>query len=128
MNVIIDTSVWIDFFNGAAHPEVESALKEGRVFLTPLIASELMSGTRSSAEESKLLAWIDHLPYVDASFSHWIEVGRLRNKCRKKGISISTPDAHIAQAAVDISASLISRDRIFEKIKPFVQAPIQILE
>lgn len=116
MNVIVDTSIWIDFFKGGLFPEVESALKEGMVYLTPLIASELISGVRTAPEEKELLDWIRTLPLVETLLSHWINVGHLRSKCQKKGVTISTPDAHIAQATLDIAGVLYTSDSIFSKI------------
>lgn len=116
MNVIVDTSIWIDFFRGGLFPKMETALKEGRVYLTPLIASELISGVRTKREEKELQDLIQTLPLVETPLSHWINVGHLRNKCRKKGLNISTPDAHIAQSTLDIAGILYASDSIFLKI------------
>ena len=35
---------------------------------------------------------------------------------RARGLHVSTPDAHIAQCAIELDAPLLSRDRIFSKI------------
>ncbi len=45
-----------------------------------------------------------------------MRVGRLRAHLFLKGISVSTPDSHIAQCALDLKADLLSEDRIFFKI------------
>lgn len=47
---------------------------------------------------------------------HWIRVGELRRRCREKGLSVSTPDAHVAQCALDVDALLLTRDGIFSDI------------
>jgi predicted nucleic acid-binding protein len=46
----------------------------------------------------------------------WIRVGELRRSLRDKGLSISTPDAHIAQCALDRDAVLLSRDAFFARM------------
>lgn len=126
MNVIVDTSIWIDFFKGVLFPEVETALQEGSVYLTPLIASELISGVRTTREEKELLGWIQTLPVVETPLSHWINVGHLRNKCQKKGVNTSTPDAHIAQSTLDIAGILYASDSIFSKIPESIKLKYKI--
>jgi len=37
----------------------------------------------------------------------------LRNSLAAKGLSVSTPDAHVAQCALDLGADLLSADAIF---------------
>ena len=46
--IIVDTSVWIDFFRGKEIPFLEEALKEGRVILSPVIVAELISSAWDS--------------------------------------------------------------------------------
>lgn len=128
MNVIVDTSVWIHFFRGKFYPEIETALKEGRVYLTGLIAAELLSGVSSPSEEKKLTEWIDSLPLLETPLRHWLDVGRLRNKCLKKGLSISTPDGHIAQATLDLAGLLLTSDRIFSKLPTSLGVKVTILD
>jgi predicted nucleic acid-binding protein len=47
---------------------------------------------------------------------HCIRVGELRRHCREQGLSVSTPDAHVAQCALDADALLLARDRVFSEI------------
>lgn len=60
---------------------------------------------------------LGHLPLSPTSFEHWERVGALRARCLKSGLSVSTPDAHIAQCALDCDGLLWSRDSIFAKIQ-----------
>jgi predicted nucleic acid-binding protein len=43
-------------------------------------------------------------------------VGRLRNSLAAKGLAISTPDAHVAQCALDLGADLLSADAVFRLV------------
>jgi len=67
-------------------------------------------------QRQDLIAMLSYLPLCATPFAHWIATGELRAQLREKGFSISTPDAHIAQCALDIDATLLSSDNIFKKI------------
>lgn len=117
MNVLlVDTSVWIDFFRGKTYPDLEMALKEGRVVLSPVVLAELMSGARNKREETQLRDFLLELPLHETSEEHWIQVGLLRHQLSKQGFETSIPDAHVAQCARDLEGYLLTRDQIFEKI------------
>ena len=123
--LIVDTSSWISFFHGAHHPELELALKEARVILSPIVAAELASGAQSGVEEKQLKALMTELKLFEASLDHWLRVGTLRQKLAQKGLSISTPDAHIAQASLDLEGYLMTEDLVFTKISKLV--PLKLL-
>ncbi len=114
--MIVDTSVWIDFFAGERVDGLEEALRLGLATLTPVVAAELISGARNKGLRAELLALLARLPCHSASLQHWIRVGHLRRQLRGVGISVSTPDAHIAQCALDRNAPLLTRDKIFSRI------------
>jgi predicted nucleic acid-binding protein len=50
-----------------------------------------------------------------------VRVGELRLRLRSGGLSVSTPDAHVAQCALDREALLLSNDRIFGRIARMVK-------
>ncbi len=118
--IIVDTSVWIEFFRGKELPLLESALKEGRVLLTPIVLAELMSGVRTENEKEKLKNFLFQLEVAPHDRDHWLQVGLLRAKASKKGISLSTPDAHVAQCVIDCQGLLYSFDKIFEKLAKLI--------
>jgi maltooligosyltrehalose trehalohydrolase len=45
-----------------------------------------------------------------------LRVGELRGHLGARGVSVSTPDAHVAQCAIDRDAFLLSRDAIFRLV------------
>jgi predicted nucleic acid-binding protein len=45
-----------------------------------------------------------------------MNVGNLRRMLRAKGINTTIPDAHVAQCAIDLDATLLTRDDIFARI------------
>ena len=124
--LVIDTSSWIAFFReGSADAIIEPALEEGTVYLPPIVAAELLSGRMAERARGDLEDFLLTLPLCLADIAHWFRVGRLRNSLAAKGLSISTPDAHVAQCGLDLGADLLSADAIFRlvarhtKLSPF---------
>ncbi len=116
MNVlIVDTSSWISYFKGVQNQDIDLALKEGRVYLPPIVAAELLSAQLKTSDRVKLTDFLTELPLCETSFKHWACVGELRASLSKKGLHLSTPDAHVAQCAIDLNGYLLSADAIFKK-------------
>lgn len=118
--LVIDTSAWVSYFAGraAAEPLIEAALDEGLVHLPPVVAAELLSGRLAARQRRELVRLLDDLPLVDADRAHWYRVGTARAALRARGLAVSTPDAHVAQCALDLDADLISEDGIFALAAP----------
>lgn len=114
--VVVDTSVWIDFFAGLDSAALEEALSQGGVILPPIVVAELVSGAKRESELAAIEDLLSDLPVHSTPLAHWIRVGELRRHLGAKGISVSTPDAHVAQCALDLDAPLLTRDGIFPQI------------
>jgi tRNA(fMet)-specific endonuclease VapC len=115
--LIIDTSSWISFFrDGGGDAIIEPALEDGTVYLPPVVAAELLSGRMTARARDELEGFLLTLPLCQADVAHWFRVGKLRNSLGTKGLSISTPDAHVAQCALDLGADLLSEDAIFRLV------------
>lgn len=123
--LIVDSAVWIDFFRGLNLPIFNAALELGGIVLTPVVASELVSGAKSHRERAWVSDLLIELPLHETPLDHWIRVGELRRVLREHGVSVSTPDAHVAQCALDRGAWLLSRDKIFPDIAQVL--PLQLL-
>ena len=114
--VVVDTSVWIDFLAGVPTPALEDALAHGVVVLAPVVVAELISGARRSRDRTAIAELLAQLPLHETHLDHWIRVGELRRNLQTHGITASTPDAHVAQCAIDLDGVLLSRDAIFSRI------------
>jgi predicted nucleic acid-binding protein len=117
--VVVDTSVWIDFFGGRATPRLEEALEVGSIVTPPIVVAELLSGAKPRDRES-IVELLRDLETAATPFSHWLAVGDLRLSLQKRGLTVSTPDAHVAQCAIDRDALLLSQDAVFAKMSAFV--------
>jgi predicted nucleic acid-binding protein len=114
--IVVDTSEWVEYFAGRPAPLLDHALAAGLAIAPPLVVAELVSGARAAKDRASLEAVLRDLALTVDSFEHWVRVGALRAALRARGLHVSTPDAHIAQCAIDLDAPLLSRDRIFIKI------------
>ena len=117
--IVVDTSVWIEFLAGRETPRLEEALEAGAIITPPIVIAELLSGVRPRDRDS-ILALLGDLETAAAPASHWVAVGDLKQALQKRGLTVSTPDAHVAQCALDRDALLLSRDAIFAKMSAFV--------
>ena len=124
--LVVDTSIWIDFFRGEPLPELELALRDGLVVLPPLVVAELLSAPLRKKQRAELTSMLNDLPLHATPFAHWQAVGELRATLRKKGVSVSTPDAHVAQTAIELEARLWSRDAIFTRVA--ARTPLRLFD
>lgn len=114
--IVADTSEWIEYFAGRSATELDHALAAGRAVVPPIVVAELLSGARTAKDRARLEDLLRDIVLPVDPFTHWARVGKLRGMLRAGGLSVSTPDAHVAQCALDLDAPLLSRDRAFTKI------------
>lgn len=114
--LIVDTSSWISYFAGKGSDLVDGALEEGRLHLPSVVAAELLSGKLNEADRAELEDLLSDLPLCGTDHPHWFRVGKLRASLLPRGVSVSTPDAHVAQCALDLGGTLLTEDRVFRLI------------
>lgn len=121
--MLVDTSVWIDYFNGkeSRHTEaLDRAIIEGTVALGDLIFLEILQGFRNDEDYRKVKRILSTLDQYDLLGSTMVE------KCadsyralRKRGITVrKTTDVIIATFCIDQKLPLLFLDRDFV---PFVK-------
>ena len=114
--VVVDTSVWIDFFAGRKNVRLEEALLAGAAVLPPVVVAELVSGATTPHQRAGIGELLHDAPVHEMPLDHWIRVGDLRRKLARKGVNATVADAHVAQCALDRDAVLLARDAIFAQI------------
>jgi predicted nucleic acid-binding protein len=124
--LVIDTSSWIEWFEARGPELIGIALGEDRVVLPPVVIAELTSGTLTSLQRSRLADLLRVLPLCPADFDHWVRVGILRAQLRARGLSVTIPDAHVAQCALDLECELLAEDHVFALMAQVV--PLRIVE
>ena len=116
MDVIVDSSVWIDFLGGERIPAIANAMTSSALVLSPLVIAELLSGQLTPSQKTIVGELLQDFFLHDTPLAHWIAVGDLRRMLAAHGINTSIPDAHVAQCAIDRDATLLTRDEIFTRI------------
>lgn len=114
--VLIDTSVWIDFFKGTSEQTVETVsnlLKERRVLLTGIVLFELLQGAKDKQEAQKISSLLSPLDRFEPNPSLWEESGLKANHLRKKGITSPTIDLILTFIAIEAKALIFSHDKHF---------------
>lgn len=116
MSVIVDTSVWVEYFRAKRAHALDDLLAEGLVVLAPVVLAEILSAPLTRGERRELTELFATLPLQATPFTHWCAVGELRARLARGGLTVSTPDAHVAQCALDSRSTLWSHDAIFGRI------------
>ena len=119
MNILPDTSVWVDYLNGSNPTLVEELdryLDRESVFVCGPVMAELLVGTSPEDRDDLWLA-VGSLPWVDLDQVAWREVGELGYALRRLGTSVPLVDVAIAVAALSSEAELWTRDTDFARIQ-----------
>jgi hypothetical protein len=121
--IVVDSSVWIDYFHGVSTPEVERL--DGLLGVTPLaigdlVLVEVMQGFRTDqdvATARQLFRSLALLPMLGGS-NAWKAAENVR-QLRRKGITVrKTIDGIIATACIEANLPLLFSDRDFQ---PYVE-------
>ena len=121
--IVVDSSVWIDFFNGVSTPEVDRL--DALLGVTPLaigdlILVEVMQGFRNErdvATARQLFRSLALLPLLGGS-NPWKAAENYR-QLRRKGITVrKTIDGIIATACIEANLPLLFSDCDFQ---PYVE-------
>ena len=122
MIVVVDTSVWIDFFSGrsARHVEtLEQLLTAGDdVCLCGVILAEVLQGVRSDIDYRKTKAYLESLLYLPMDRRTFERAAEIYRRLRKKGVAVCKPvDCMIASVAIEQDIPLLHNDRDFDPIE-----------
>jgi predicted nucleic acid-binding protein len=121
--ILVDTSVWIDYFNGADNEytaALDSALDAGTVAIGDLIFLEILQGFRNDREFKRARTLLEMLDQYEM-FGHEMVLKCAENyrDLTKKGITIlTTTDVIIATFCIENQLPLLFSDRDF---LPFVE-------
>ncbi len=121
--IVVDTSVWIDYFNGKDTPEVnllDNALGKEAVAIGDIIALEILQGFKNDADYKTAKDMLDALTIYNLLGEQAIYAcADNYRKLRKKGITIrKTTDVIIATFCIENNYTLLFSDRDF---LPFVE-------
>lgn len=121
--IVVDSSVWIDYFSGADTPQAEkldNALGTTPVAIGDLILTEVLQGFRHDRDYNAARRAFEEVTVFDMLASRMaIKSADNFRALRKKGITIrKTADVIIATFCIDQKLPLLFSDKDF---KPFIK-------
>jgi len=121
--IFVDSSVWIDFFRGAATPEadrLDALLGEAELVVGDVVLAEVLQGLDTERDFRTALRLFDTLDLVEVGGRDTaIEAARNFRRLRAEGVTVrKTIDTLIATHCIRHGLALLYSDRDFD---PFVK-------
>ncbi len=119
--VLVDTTVWIDFFADRNESHVATLLElienEVDLSLCGVILAEVLQGIRSDTNYIKTKEYLGDLIFLPMRQATFLRAAEVYRSLRKKGITIRKPvDCMIASVAIEHDIHLLHNDRDFDYI------------
>lgn len=117
--VIVDTCVWIEFFNRPASrdkAEVDALLDADAVVICGVVLAEIVQGLKTGRDVAEVLSHLDALRYLEVSRRTWESVGRTSMALRRRGLTIPLTDIVVAELAKEHGCSIFTLDPHFKVI------------
>jgi predicted nucleic acid-binding protein len=123
--IIVDTSVWIDYFNERPTPAtslLDSLLGRERLAIGDLILAELLQGFRSDLDFRRALDFLSALEF-QTMVGREVAIDSARNyrSLRARGVSVrKTIDVIIGTFCINSGHQLLHADRDFEPMERYL--------
>jgi predicted nucleic acid-binding protein len=119
--LIVDTSVWIDYFNGTDNWQanyLEGALSNETIFIGDLILAELLQGFKNDRDFKTVYEYLNTFECVTFGGKEFaIKVASNYRYIRSKGITVrKTVDMFIGTWCIENNAALLHNDKDFDVI------------
>lgn len=116
--ILVDTSVWIDFFNGSDSDEVDllvNAIQNDFVAVGDLILMELLQGFRSEKQAEEVRKELQRCTFYEiGGYDVAVQAAKNYRILRKKGITIrKSIDMMIGTFCIEQGLWLLHKDRDF---------------
>ena len=114
MPVLVDTSIWVEYFrNGANSEKLDFLIDENLIVINDLILAELIPYLKIR-NQRKLITLLNHIKKLPLSIN-WDQIIEYQIKCLKNGLNgIGIPDLIIAQNAKQHLCEIYSLDNQFK--------------
>lgn len=122
MRILVDTSVWADFFNGFPSAEERALARliagEDEVCTCGVIVAEVFQGLRREKGRAGLARLFQELEFLEpAGIDSYFRAAGVYRALRRKGITVrSTIDCLIAVLAEERNCDVLTRDRDLDVI------------
>jgi predicted nucleic acid-binding protein len=124
MGVLVDTSIWIDYFKGGDDStDLSPLIDENLVVTNDIILAEIVPYLKIKKQVAvvKLLQEINRLPMQ----INWDEIVEFQVRCLKAGANgVGIPDLIIAQNAKVNNCKIYSLDKHFRLLKQVIKVKL----
>ena len=122
MMVLVDTTVWIDFFSGISCPHVKTLenliTNREDICICGIILTEVLQGIRKDSEFRQTRDLFADLIFLPMQYSSFLRSSEIYRELRKKGITIrKSMDCMIASIAIENEIPLLHNDKDFLPIE-----------
>jgi len=117
MPVLVDTSIWIEYFRSGSNSEkLDFLIDENIVVINDLILAELVPFLKVR-NQRRVIDLLHNIKKLELSIN-WDQIIDFQFKCLKIGINgIGIPDLIVAQNAMQNDAEIYSHDDHFRLMK-----------
>ena len=120
--VLVDTTVWIDFFSGHSLPHVKALedllMNREDLCICGIILTEVLQGIRKDSEFEKTRYLFNNMIFLPMHYSTFLRSAEIYRSLRKKGITVrKTVDCIIASVALENDIALLDNDKDFDPIE-----------
>jgi len=124
MMVLVDTTVWIDFFSARSYIHVQTleTLITNRedICICGIVLTEVLQGIRKDSEFNRTRDLFANLIFLPMQYSIFLRSAEIYRNLRRKGITIRKPvDCMIAAVAIENDIALLHNDRDFIPIEKY---------
>jgi len=123
--ILVDSTVWIDYFNGRNTPETDylhQILGDGEIVVGDLIVGEVLQGFRSDQDFEaayQALSKFQHVNIVNLDVA--VQSAHNYRFLRRQGITVrKTIDCFIATRAIIDDLTLLHSDRDFDSFEQYL--------
>jgi len=126
MSVLVDTSVWVEYFRSGNNSEkLDFLIDENLIVTNDLILAELIPFLKVR-KQRKLTNLLLNINKLNLSIS-WGQIIEYQYKCLKNGLNgVGIPDLIIAQNAKQNNCEIYSLDNYFSLMKDILTLKIQV--
>ncbi len=126
MDVLVDTSIWIDYFKGGDNSkDLDFLIDENLIVTNDIILAELIPylKIKKQLKVIKLLHEVNKVPLT----IHWEELIEFQVKCLKSGANVvGIPDLIITQNAKQNSCKVYSLDKHFRLLNQVLKVKLYV--
>lgn len=125
--ILVDSSVWIDFFSskpGRAGGELRRMIGDAEPFaLAGVVVVEVLQGL--TRDVTRIEGYLSQWELLEPrGFATYREAAALFRLGRSKGVALTTIDALIAAIAMDHRATVFTLDKDFSRIARLTRLPL----